>query len=105
MIFKELIFILCFLMISNSGSMSAGTQREKSFDYTYDSKGDKSEYVEFYVVDKRRVLHGIRLRIENVQKKGKGGVRIIKEEYKDGDLISISDKGNIDFDGGGKSNK
>lgn len=105
MIFKELVFMLCFLMISTSGSMSEEAQRAKSFDYTYDPKGDKSEYVEFYVVDKKRVLHGIRLRIENVQKKGKGGVRIIKEEYKNGDLVSISDKGNIDFDGGGKSTK
>jgi hypothetical protein len=78
--------------------MSAEDQKAKSFDYTYDPKGDKSEYVEFYIVDKKRVLHGIRLRIENVQNKGPGGVRIIKEEYKDGELISITDRENIDFD-------
>jgi hypothetical protein len=78
--------------------MTAEDQKAKSFDYTYDPKGDKSEYVEFYIFDKKRVLHGLRLRIENVQNKGPAGVRIIKEEYKDGELISITDMGNVDFD-------
>jgi len=87
------IIITVFGLMSLSRANEINRNIETS--YRYDKTLDKSEYFEFYRSNGKMILHGIRLVVENVTKKEGRAVRIIKEEYEDGEVSSISDSAEI----------